>query len=205
MPSLPSIPAGEYVPTADQRVVMHNVHWSQYEAHLAMRGEKAVPRIAYLEGALELMSPSKEHERIKSYIGRLVEAYALERGIDLSPYGAWTLKSAPREAGVEPDECFIVGSDQSDDTPDLAVEVLWTSGGLDKLEIYARLGVGEVWFWREDRIQVYLLREGRYEVSERSGIFPHLDVALLASFLDRPTVLQAVRAFRDALTSSERS
>jgi len=75
----------------------------------------------------------------------------------------------------------------------------------DKLEIYARLGVGEIWFWRQDRIEVYCLREGRHEPSERSGIFPHLDVALLASFLDRPTVLQAVRAFRDALTSSGRS
>ena len=95
MPSLPSIPAGEYVPTADQRVVMHNVHWSQYEAHLAMRGEKAVPRIAYLEGALELMSPSKEHERIKSYIGRLVEAYALERGIEKIPIRPLAGRPAP--------------------------------------------------------------------------------------------------------------
>jgi Uma2 family endonuclease len=205
VPSPESIPAGEYVPTADQRVVMHGVPWSQFEAQLAVRGERSSPRIAYLAGALELMSPSKDHERIKSYVGRLIEAYALERGIDLSPYGGWTLKNAPREAGVEPDECFIVGSDQTGERPDLAIEVVWTSGGLDKLEIYARLGVGEVWFWREGRIEVHLLRGDRYEPSERSGIFPHLDVALLASFLDRPTALQAVRAFRDALGSSERT
>jgi hypothetical protein len=88
------IPAGEHVPTADQRVVTYSVPWSHYEAHLALRGDAPVPRMAYLEGALELMSPSKEHERAKSYIGRLVEAYALERGIDMSPYGAWTLKRA---------------------------------------------------------------------------------------------------------------
>lgn len=205
MPIPESIPAGEFVPTADQRVVMHGIRWSDYEAQLAMRGERSVPRIAYLEGALELMSPSKDHERIKSYIGRLIEAYALERGIDLSPYGAWTLKNAPREAGVEADECFIVGSDQAAERPDLAIEVVWTSGGLDKLEIYARLGVREVWSWREGRIEVHVLRGERYEPSDRSGIFPHLDVALLASFLDRPTVLQAIRAFRDALTSSGRS
>jgi len=194
-----SVPAGEYVPTADQRIVMHGVPWSHYEAQLALRGEVSNPRIAYLDGVLELMSPSKDHQRNKSFIGRLVEAYALERGIDLSPYGSWTLKHAPRKSGVEPDECYIVGADQGRDRPDLAIEVVWTSGGIDKLEIYRRLGIGEVWFWKEGRIDVHVLRSGQYESAEGSALFPDLDIALLCSFLDRPTALQAVRAFRDAL------
>lgn len=110
----------------DQRLVTCGVTWQQYELQLALRGDRSAPRIAYLDGALELMRPSKDHERIKSYIGRLVEAYALERGIESSPYGSWTLKRAPKEAGLEPDECYLVG-DQSRDTPDLAIEVVWTS------------------------------------------------------------------------------
>lgn len=193
------IAAGEYVPTADQRVVLHGVPWSHYETHLALRGEASTPRIAYLDGELELRSPSKHHERNKSYIGRLLEAYALERGLDLSPYGSWTLKSAPRQSGAEPDECYLVGPDQGRERPDLAIEVVWTSGGIDKLEIYARLGVEEVWFWKDDRIEVHLLRGDRYERAERSALFPELDIPLLCSFLDRPTALQAVRAFREAL------
>ncbi len=193
------VPAGEYVPTADQRVVMHGVPWSHYEALIALRGEASSPRVAFLDGALELMTPSKDHERNKSYIGRLLEAWALDRGIDLSPYGSWTLKSAPRQSGAEPDECYIVGEDQGRERPDLAIEVVWTSGGIDKLELYARLGVGEVWFWRDGRIEVHVLRDGRYESATRSALFPDLDVELLASFLDRPTALQAVRAFREAL------
>jgi Uma2 family endonuclease len=197
--SPPPIPAGEYVPTADQRIVTYGVPWSHYEAQLALRGEGSVPRMAYLEGALELLSPSKEHERAKSYIGCLVEAYALERGIDLSPYGAWTLTSAATQSGVEPDECYIVGSDQSKQLPDVAIEVVWTSGGLDKLEIYRRLGIGEVWFWKDGRIQIHVLRQERYEPVDRSPLFPDLDVGLLCSFLDRPTAIQAVRAFREAL------
>lgn len=194
-----SLPAGEYVPTADHRVVMHGVPWSHYEAQLALRGDAGGPRIAYLDGELEFMSPSKDHERRKSYIGCLVEAYALERGIDLSPYGSWTLKSAPKQSGVEPDECYIVGSDQGRERPDLAIEVIWTSGGLDKLEIYRRLGIGEVWFWRDEGIEVHVLRGEQYQRVDRSALFPELDVELLASFIDRPTALQAVRAFRDAL------
>ena len=85
--------------------------------------------------------PSRDHERIKSFLGCLLEAYALEAGIDLSPSGAWTLKHAPRKAGAEPDECYIVGPDQDKDAPDLVIEVAWTSGGIDKLEIYRRRGV----------------------------------------------------------------
>jgi len=194
-----AVPAGEHVPTADQRIVMYGVPWARYMAQLSVRGDGPVPRVAYLEGALELMSPSRDHERIKSYIGCLIEAYALETGLDLSPYGAWTLKRAPRKAGAEPDECYIVGPDQDKDAPDLVIEVAWTRGGIDKLEIYRRLGIGEVWLWRAGRIEIHALRGDRYDRVARSPLFPRLDIDLLGSFLGRPTALQAVRAFREAL------
>jgi Uma2 family endonuclease len=193
------IAPGERVETADQRIVTHGVPWSHFEAQLALRGDAPVPRMAYLDGALELMSPSKDHERIKSYLGRLLEAYALETGMDLSPYGAWTLKHAPAAAGLEPDECYIVGSDQAQEVPDLAIEVVWTSGGIDKLEIYRRLGVGEVWTWKNERLEVHALEGDRFETAERSRLFPDLDLDLLVSLLDRPTALQAVRALRETL------
>jgi len=80
---------------------------------------------------------------------------------------------------------------------------VWTSGGIDKLEIYRRLGIGEAWFWKESRIEVHVLRQLEYERTYRSGLFPDLDLVLLCSFLDRPTALQAVKAFRDALRRDE--
>jgi Uma2 family endonuclease len=197
------VPRGEFVATADQRIVLHNVPWSHYEAQLAFRGDKASPRISYLDGSMELMRPSKDHECIKSYIGRLIEAYAMERDLDLSPYGAWTLKKAPKRAGVEPDECYLLGSDQNRDTPDLVIEVVWTSGGIDKLEAYRRLGVPEVWFWKDDAIQIFALHEGQYAEVRRSPGLPLLDLALLVSFLDHPTAMQAVRAYRAALAAAQ--
>lgn len=178
---------------------MFPVPWSHYEAQLAFRGDASAPRIAYLDGAMELMSRSTDHERIKSYLGMLVETFALERGIDLSPYGSWTLKEAPKQAGVEPDECYLIGEDQARETPDLVIEVIWTSGGIDKLEAYRRLGVPEVWFWKAGAIEVHTLSGDRYEARERSGQLEGLDLPLLLSFLDRPTAIQAVRAFREAL------
>ena len=110
----------------------------------------------------------------------------------LSPYGCWTLKSAPGQVGLEPDECYIVGVDQGKAAPDLAVEVILTSGGLDKLEIYRRLGIREVWLWQAGRLEVHVLENGCYGRVERSAIFPGLDLDLVASLLDQPTALDAV-------------
>lgn len=193
-------PSREISPHADQRLIMYGVAWNGFEAQLALRGDRPIPRVAFLDGAMELMSPSRYHERLKSYIGCLIEAYALERDLDLSPYGGWTLRSAPKAAGLEPDECYIIGSDQRSDRPDLAIEVIWTSGGIDKLEIYRRLGVPEVWVWRDGLITVHALRGESYEPVDSSAQLPGIDVKLLTSFLDHPTAMQAVRAFRNALT-----
>jgi Uma2 family endonuclease len=195
------IPQPEYEPVreADRRLVMYGVAWSGYEAQIALRGDAPVPRIAYLDGAMELRSPSRDHERLKSYLGRLIEAYAIERGIDLSPYGSWTLRKAPKAAGLEPDECYIIGSDQRAERPDLAVEVVWTSGGIDKLDIYLRLGVPEVWVWKNEAIAVYVLQDGNYRETDQSAQLPGIDLRLLTSFIEYPTAMQAVRAFRKAL------
>jgi Uma2 family endonuclease len=188
----------ERIGTADQRVIMHHIPWSHYEAELAVRGEKSVPRISFLRGTLELMSPSRDHERISEWIARLVEVFAEENGIELSPYGSWTLKH-PELAGAEPDQCYIVGEDLTKQRPDLAIEVVWTSGGIDKLEIYRWLGIEEVWFWVEDQITLHVLRGDRYERMSRSACLPGLDAALLCSYLDRPLLSVAKREYRAAL------
>ncbi|HEX2676017.1 MAG TPA: Uma2 family endonuclease [Polyangiales bacterium] len=171
-----------------------------------MRGEEAsVPRVAYLDGALELMSPSYDHNLITANIGRLVEAYALEHGIDLQPLLNWTLRSAPKAAGLEPDECYVIGVRSTRPTrPDLAIEVVWTHGGIDKLEIYRRLEVPEVWFWQEGTIRVYVLRGSKYESVPRSEQLPNLDLPLLTSFLDRTPVTLAIREYRAALRARSR-
>ena len=52
------------------------------------------------------------------------------------------------QRGVEPDECYVFGDAPDPERPDLAIEVVWTRGGIDKREIYRALGVRELWFWR---------------------------------------------------------
>ena len=134
--------------------------------------------------------------RLTSYIGRLIEVFADLHGVDLSPYRSWTLTSGAGRVGCEPDECYLVGDDQSRSLPDLVVEVIWTSGGLDKLAIYQHLGVREVWFWQGGVITAHVLRAGGYARTPISEVMPGLDVEVLASYLDRPTVSAAKRDYR---------
>jgi Uma2 family endonuclease len=82
----------------DNIVRLHDISWDDWRRLLAMRGDHSVPRLVYLEGEVEIMSPSRTHESIKSLIGCLVETYCMERDIPFRPLGGWTLES-------EPDEC----------------------------------------------------------------------------------------------------
>jgi len=183
---------------SDHIIVLHDVSWEDYERILKIRGEHSAPRISYLEGELEIMSPGKDHEIIKSYIGRLLEAWCVDHDIEFTPVGNWTLKKKRKRRGAEADECYIFGTKEQS-LPHLAIEVEWTHGGIDKLAIYEKLGVEEVWYWSKGVIEIYILTEGKLTETQHSRLFPELDLALLTSMLDRPTLSQAVRDFRKAL------
>ena len=167
---------------------------------LTIRGDHSAPRFTYNKGILEIMSPSRDHETIKSLMGRLIEAYCLERDIRFMPVGSWTLKERKEERAAEPDECYIFGTEPAE-LPHLAIEVEWTSGRLNKLEVYRKLGVQEVWYWRRGRIEPYGLCDDQYQLLEYSNLLPELDLQLLRTFLDRPTAYDAIRDFRAALTT----
>lgn len=193
----------------DQRVVFHQVGWGDYEALLAMRGESAVPRISYLEGEMELMAPSSNHEMQKKTLARLIEAYADAVGLDLLGVGSWTLKQEAKKRGLEPDECYLLGplpvrADQPDlaavlERPDIAIEVIWTHGGLDKLRIYHGLGVPEVWVWRDASMEFHLLGHDGYHRAERSRLWPAFDPDLIVPLMRHGSQMQAARALREAL------
>jgi Uma2 family endonuclease len=196
------IPRGEHVPTADDRVVMYGVSWDAYETMLDLRGERSTPRMAYLDGALELMTTSEDHERIKCMVSRMLEAYMLRVGVLFGGYGSWTMRKQLADAGIEADQCYRLGPDQTRGRwPDLAIEVVWTSGGIDKLEAYRRIGVREVWFWKDEQIHVYVLRDSAYVEQPTSDLVPGLDLALVGALVERPTINDAVRELLAALAT----
>ncbi|MBI5496803.1 MAG: Uma2 family endonuclease [Deltaproteobacteria bacterium] len=186
----------------DQRVFLRGLSWSQFESFMRLKGDAPVPRITFLDGVLEMMSPSRAHESVKSALGRMVEAYCFEHDIRFTAVGSWTLKSRPRRRAVEPDECYIIGEDKN--RPDLAIEVIHTSGGLDKLEVYAALGVAEVWLFEGGKLDVHRLKGGRYHPVQRSVCLPGLDLGALVRCAAEPTTYDAVRRFRRGLRAGQK-
>jgi Uma2 family endonuclease len=195
------VPSDEERPRGDSIVILSGATWADYQRHLEMRGDHSAPRFAYLEGELEIMSPSQPHEELKSLIGCLVEVWCLERGVEFRTCGSWTIEKKEEARGVEPDECYLFGQPGTPprQEPDLAIEVVWTSGGLNKLDIYRKLNVREVWYWRKARLTVHVLRGDVYEEVPKSEVLPGIDLAVLAGFLDRPTTSQAMREYRNRL------
>ncbi|MGE5183339.1 MAG: Uma2 family endonuclease [Acidobacteriota bacterium] len=190
----------------DKAEVVRGVSWAAFERRLQQKGDHVVPRLHYLDGVLEAVTPSRGHETAGSWIGRLIEVYALEAGVELSAVGSWTLKDELKRAGAEPDECYIVGPDPESklERPHFAIEVQWSRHGVDKLEIYKRLDVREVWFWDRGSIVVYVRHGDAFRHARRSSFLPELDLELLCTFLDRDTMTAAMREFRAALQRRRR-
>jgi Uma2 family endonuclease len=193
----------------DQHVVLRAMSWQDFEALLAIRGERPGVRMYYLDGEIELVSPTKIHEGHKKTLARLLEIWAMESDIALNGYGSWTLKKELREAGAEPDECYILGESETETekaVSDLAIEVEWSRAtGISKPEIYRRLGVRELWtLTSSGRLVIRILEKGEWIEHARTKLFPKLDLAWLTSFLEVEPQSKAVRALRDAMRTKKR-
>lgn len=192
----PLFPVHPRSASEEQRVLLSDVPWSVY---VALRDAVDSPgiRMTYLEGQLEIMSPSKAHEVSKTQIARLFELFCLERDIPLYGYGSTTFWKEEKERGLEPDECYCRGEDR--DVPDVALEVVVTRGSIDKLEVYRGLGVREIWVFESGAFRVLALRGEAYEAAGASVIFPEVDLARIAHFAVQDDQHAALRAFRAEL------
>ena len=190
----------------DQRVVLRAMSWQAFEAILAIRGDRAGVRMYYLDGEIEIVSPTKIHEERKTTFARLLEIWAMESDIALNGFGSWTLKKEVREAGAEPDECYIVGDSTEQDVPHVVIEVEWSRvTGLSKPEIYRRLGVRELWTMKSNgQLIVRTLEKGQWVERAKSKLLPKLDLTWLMSFLQITPQSKAVRALRDELRAKKR-
>ncbi len=187
----------------EERRIISSVSWEHYEALLVDFEGRPGYRIAFLDGTLEIMSPSRRHEISAENIGRLLEAYLIEMRIRFWGLGSTTFRRAAKAGGAEADKSYNFTTEK--ECPDLVIEVIVTSGGVDKLEVYRRLGVTEVWFFRDHRFDVYCLRDEAYEHVATSELLPDLDLDMLADYATRADPLEAVIEYRHRVRGNERS
>jgi Uma2 family endonuclease len=196
VPHVPAFAPDGVAVSEERRILLSNVPWSTYVV-LRDSIDSSGVRMTYLEGSLEIMSPSRAHEVDKTQIARLLELFCLERDIPLYGYGSMTCRREEKQRGLEADECYC--RDRDREVPDVALEVIVTNPLLDKLEVYRGLGVREVWVYRSGRFEVHALHGERYERIVTSEIFPEVDLAAIARYVAMPDQHAALRAFRDEL------
>ena len=116
-----------------------------------------------------------------------------EKGIRFYKRGGYTLE-APGYTSATPDESYSVGTKR--EVPDIVIEIIVTSGTIDRKELYKPKQVPEVWFWKSNFMQIFRFTGwGEYEEVERSGFLPNLDKALLLRYLGHPDQYNAVNEF----------
>ena len=178
----------------EARVILHSISWSLYEQLLAEHEEKSSPRFAYDRGELEITVPSYEHEELNRLINDFIVVIAMEWNVEYCNAGSTTFKREDLERGFEPDSCFyvqragqIAGKKRLDLTvdppPDLVLEVDITHPWLDKLSIFAAVGVPEVWRYDDERVRMLALTGDSYVEREQSLAFPALRSAHLVELL----------------------
>ncbi|MEM8779975.1 MAG: Uma2 family endonuclease, partial [Cyanobacteria bacterium P01_G01_bin.49] len=171
--------------------------WERFKIIQSILEEQATVKISYLDEQIELMTTGEDLERIKTILGFLIELYLCEKEIDYIPVGSATRKAKIKGVSFQPDESYYL--DKTREHPDLAVEIIFISGGIDKLEKYKRFQVTEVWFWKNNQLSIYYLHNEEYEPVKQSVLLPDLDIDLLVRCVNFPSRPQAKKMFMEGL------
>jgi Uma2 family endonuclease len=187
---------------------LSGISWRTYETLLEELSDRHF-RLTYYRGNLEIIAPSPEHELSKKLMGRFVETLAEELNLQIHPLGSTTFKR-PELSGAEPDECFyfrnitaIRGQKRldlaEDPAPDLVIEIDLTSRSQNRLQVYADLGVAEIWIYDGSTLAIWQLQSQDYVASQVSQFFPNLPIPDIARFLQQAKTidyLELVKMFQ---------
>ncbi len=196
-------------PIGEQRVVFHSLTWQGFLAMRQSLSPDRNTRLTYAEGTLEITMPLEIHGFSAWLIGRFIYILVSELGMELKTMGSTTLDRQALERSGEPDAAYyiqnqplVAGRDvdlEQDPPPDLIVEVDITHTDIDKLHLYAAMGVPEFWRYNGDVWRIYHLQGSAYGEIEQSPTFPQVPKAKLYEFLAtaRENEMRADRELRE--------
>ncbi len=181
-------------------LVLLDVAWADYWQCLDIRDRlRPTAKLTYYRGTMELMTKSITHERYAFNLGRFVSYLCEELGVPCLGCRETTVSREDLERGFEPDEWFYVGPNAarmvghvqsrqldftSDPPPDLAIEVEVSRTLLDRIDIYAAVGVMEIWRFDGQNLTAWRLRGDKtYEAVAVSPVFPTVPLAELVRYV----------------------
>ena len=189
----------------DGGLLLPGASWLDYEAMLGIVGDRRI-RVTYDGDTMEVIVPSQKHEQLAQLLGLFVPRLAEELQIPYEPLGMTTWKKASSARGLEPDQCYYFAHEaivrekaaidlEVDPPPDLAIEVDITHSSLDRLSIYAALGIPEL--WRHDGRSLAMLglgADGQYVAIASSLSLPNLRPSDVERFLERGRTIDKYNA-----------
>jgi Uma2 family endonuclease len=182
------------VATGEERFLLDGISWEFYLKFCEELGERPI-RLTFDGERLEIMITKSPHEYYKKMLAKLVEATVLELDIPVRSGGNMTFQREDLKRGFEHDECWWIAHEadvrsqrefdfRHDPPPDLAIEVEISSPLLDRISIFAAMGVPEIWRFNGKKLRFLVLREdGGYEESAASLAFPFLQPQHLLPYL----------------------
>lgn len=185
---------------SDKAIVLFNISWPTYTQVADAVQKEARTHFTYDRGRLEIMVVSIKHEVLKKLIATLFERLAQNLEIDYLPAGSTTFRREDLARGFEPDECYYIenvygmrGKDEVnldfDPPPDLTIEIDIASSSIDRMGIFAAVGVPEVWRHDGRRLTFNIFRNGEYVVSKTSAALPGVDSLELTNIIEEGKAL----------------
>jgi Uma2 family endonuclease len=188
-------------PRKESPLLFEGMTWREFKA-VEQLLDRPGYRLSFLDGILEIRRmPGEPHETVKKRIAALLELYLLMAGFDFTPTGSMTLEREIVTVKREADESYKLAPGRK--LPDLAIEIVFSSGGINKLEAYKRLKIPEVWFWEDGVLEVYHLREDgntlNYEKISNSEKVKGIDLDLLLRCINMANHVEAIKTFQQSL------
>ncbi|MEH2069576.1 MAG: Uma2 family endonuclease [Nostoc sp.] len=188
-------------PTKESPLLFEGLTWREFKT-IEQLLDRPGYRLSFLDGVLEIRRmPGEPYETVKERLAALLELYLLMAGFDFTPTGSMTLESESGAVKREADKSYKLGPGRV--RPDLAIEVVFTSGGINKLEAYKRLKIPEVWFWEDGVLEVYHLRQQgntfHYGKVSSSEEVKGIDVDLLLRCINMVNHVDAIKTFQQTL------
>ncbi len=181
---------------AEQRTLLTNISWQTFKAMLIDMGSERATRLAYDEGLVEIMTPLMPHENSNRLIEVFVGVLCEELGLEIKRAGSLTLTRDDLERGAEPDSSYYIQNEplvrdkaeidlDNDPPPDLVLEVEYSRSRIDKLSLYAAMGIPEFWRYNGSVLRIYRLESGQYVQRNNSPTFAPIAVTEIPKFLQQ--------------------
>ncbi len=198
-------------PLAETRTLLQNISWETFKTMLAEMGDERKSRISYNNGIVEIMTPLMPHENSNRLIEAFVGVLCEELDLEVKSTGSLTLTRDDLEKGGEPDSSYYIQNESIvrdkeninlgiDPPPDLVLEVEYSKPKVDKLSLYAAMGIPEFWRYNGTVLRIYVLSEGQYTEVETSPTFSSVLVKQIPKFIiqaKKDGQMSTIRAFRN--------